>query len=107
MCENIPVLQEHRLQLEAERHREALRIAEVDHAEALRHEQERQRAELAAKVAADESRLAFLSGLNSLGVNLTEYLVACAETRPDKVLKVTGPSASAAGAGGFNIHTNI
>lgn len=82
--------QRHRLLLEAETHKEALRKQE-----------ESAKADLESKKAADAAKLAHLEGLKTLGVDLTRLLVAGEEKAPDKVLRVVGAHE------GFNFHTNI
>ncbi len=98
--------QKHKLVLEAARHAEALKRAEEEHAGRLRQQQERARAELEAKVAADKAHREHLEGLKALGVDLTRLLVAQEEKKPDKVIKVL-TDAEAGAPGPIHIHTNL
>mmetsp|Transcript_14487 Transcript_14487/g.42214 ORF Transcript_14487/g.42214 Transcript_14487/m.42214 type:complete len:552 (-) Transcript_14487:266-1921(-) len=80
--------QSHRLALEVAAHKQQLEVQEQEHEERLRQATEQAKAELEAKRAADTAQLQYLSGLASLGVDLTSYLVASNGKQPDKVVKM-------------------
>lgn len=96
--------QQHELSLQAAANTAALQRREEEHTARLRQMQEQAQAELALKRAQDEATAAHLKGLKELGVDLTQYLVACAEKQPDKVLKVVGATAATGAHGGLHIH---
>ena len=84
------------LDLEAEQARNA---RDADHAQALRHEAERERASLDALRARNEEALRFNETLSKLGVDLTAYLTVVGAKDPDHHIKIDGVGIGANGAG--------
>uniref|UniRef100_A0A7S2QU90 Band 7 domain-containing protein n=1 Tax=Chlamydomonas chlamydogama TaxID=225041 RepID=A0A7S2QU90_9CHLO len=89
--------QAHRLQLQAAENRERLKVAEEEHALRLRQQREERELALETQKLADKMQVEFLESLRTMGVSMTDFLVACqTKGRADQVVQVV----TGAGAGG-------
>lgn len=89
--------QERRMQDEAVKHEMSLKALQAeqkrreldeDHAQRMRHEEERARAALAASKLSNDEDIRRITSLKTLGVELTKYLCVTNQAQPDKHVRV-------------------
>jgi len=78
------------MELEAATRRHQGELADLDHAQAVRHDAERERTALDAQRRKNDEQLRFNESLQKLGVDLTQYLCVTAQRPPDQHIKVEG-----------------